>query len=173
MSALTALAQAARHDLGAADRERLDAFAEREGLDATLVASLHHEPRRLRRFLAFYEPLLERTFGDRRLKAVVHGRVRELDALARDYALPSSAARLEPPPGLAPDEAALVAIVDALAIDHLAVAPERFDDLRRHFSDAQVMELLWAVAVARAMARAGAVLGVPYAATTPESSTWT
>jgi len=35
---------------------------------------------------------------------------------------------------------------------------------RYELDDAQVMELLWAVAVARSMARAGAALGAPFRA---------
>ena len=46
-------------------------------------------------------------------------------------------------------------------VDHHAIPGEVYDELRRHFDDASLTELLWVVAIARGLARIGAVLGVP------------
>lgn len=161
--ALRSLAAAARRDLPSDSRRRVDGLARTHAVNPEVIATLNGAPDRLERFLAFYEPLAERAFGDRRLREVLHRRVAELDGLGRTYALPADVSDLEPPSGLAPDEAALVAFVDALAVNHLEVPPTRFHALRRFFSDSQMMELLWAAAVARSLARVAAVLGVPYA----------
>jgi alkylhydroperoxidase family enzyme len=111
-------------------------------------------------FLDFYEYVMTTTL-DPRLKDVVRQRVGELAALMSRYELPRSAAELEPPTGLAPDEHALVRFVDAFAVDHHAIPEEILTELREHFSYPELTEVLWTLAAIRAMARVGAVIGTP------------
>lgn len=49
--------------------------------------------------------------------------------------------------------------MDAFAIDHQAIAPEIFDELREHFPPAELTEIVWAVAIVFALARLGSTIG--------------
>lgn len=161
-ASLDALADTAASRLDAARRAAVDAFAEREGIDARIVATADHSPNRLERFLRFYEEAGVEPFGERRLKDVLHARVAELDELTRRHELPADAADIPLPAGLADDERALVRFADAFAVDHHAIPDAVHVDLRKHFDDARLTELLWTLAIARGLARVGAVVGVPF-----------
>lgn len=160
-TSLGALADTAAARLDDAERTAVEAFAAREGIDARIVATADHSPGRIERFLRFYEHAGVEPFGDRRLKDVLHARVAELDELARRHELPADALDIPLPDGLAGDERALVRFADAFAVDHHAIPEAVHADLRRHFDDARLTELLWTLAIARGLARIGAVVGTP------------
>jgi alkylhydroperoxidase family enzyme len=141
-------------------RATVERAADAGHLDSRVLATLAHAPGRLELFLDFYGSLISASFGDPRLKGVIHRRVGELAELLARHELPRHG-ELEPPAGLSADALALVRFIDAFAIDHQAIGPEIYDGLREHFSYSEMTELLWAVAIVRASARVGAAIGLP------------
>ena len=97
-------------------------FADAEGIDPRILASLDHSPRRLELYLSFYEELVTGPLGSDRLKKVIRRRVADITDLRERGELGQHAAP-EPPAGLAADELALVRFMDAWAIDHQNVDP--------------------------------------------------
>jgi AhpD family alkylhydroperoxidase len=63
-------------------------------------------------------------------------------------------------PDLTDDERVALAFADRFATDHLSVTDEQFADLRRHFSDDQVMELCFRLAYLVGFGRMMAILDV-------------
>jgi alkylhydroperoxidase family enzyme len=61
---------------------------------------------------------------------------------------------------LTPAERAALAYADRMATDHLSIGAEMFADLRRHFTDAELMELCFRVAANVGFGRMAAVLDV-------------
>jgi alkylhydroperoxidase family enzyme len=61
---------------------------------------------------------------------------------------------------LTPAERAALAYADRMATDHLSIGDEMFAELRRHFSDAELMELCLRVAANVGFGRMAAVLDV-------------
>lgn len=57
-------------------------------------------------------------------------------------------------------ERAAIAYADKMATDHLSIGDDTFADLRRHFTDAEVMELCFRVAANVGFGRMAAVLDV-------------
>ena len=139
--------------------EAVTRTAAAEEIDPRVLASLDHSPERLALYLAFYEQLVTEPLGGPRLKRVIRRRVADLTELRERGELGRHASP-EPPAELAADELALVRFMDAWAIDHLAVDPAIYEDLRLHFSDAELTELFWAVAIVFASARVGATVGI-------------
>jgi len=63
-------------------------------------------------------------------------------------------------PDLTAVERAALAFADRFATDHLGVTDEQFEELRQHFSDAQVMELCFRLAYLVGFGRMMAILDV-------------
>ncbi|TAM91442.1 MAG: carboxymuconolactone decarboxylase family protein [Jatrophihabitans sp.] len=61
---------------------------------------------------------------------------------------------------LSPAERAAIAFADKMATDHLAIGDAMFEELRTHFTDAEVMELCFRVAANVGFGRMAAVLDV-------------
>jgi alkylhydroperoxidase family enzyme len=150
-----------RHaELEPALEEAVARAAAADGIDPRVLATLDHTPDRLVLYLAFYEELVTGPLASSRLKHVIQRRVADLTQLREQGELGQHASP-ERPADLAADELALVRFMDAWAIDHLAVDPAIYDELRVHFSDAELTELLWAAAIVFASARVGATVGIP------------
>jgi alkylhydroperoxidase family enzyme len=49
--------------------------------------------------------------------------------------------------GLAPDESAALAFAEKMALDHYSIDDDDFDSLRRHFDQAQILELITLIGV--------------------------
>jgi hypothetical protein len=139
--------------------ERVASAAATHEIDPRILASLDHSPRRLELSLDYYDELVTGPLGSDRLKSVIRRRVADLTELRQRGELGHDASP-EPPAGLSADERALVRFMDAWAIDHQNVDPAIYDELRKHFPDAALTELLWAVAIVFASARVGATVGV-------------
>jgi alkylhydroperoxidase family enzyme len=139
--------------------ERVASAAATHEIDPRILASLDHSPRRLELYLDYYDELVTGPLGSDRLKSVIRRRVADLTELRERGELGQDASP-EPPAGLSADERALVRFMDAWAIDHQNVDPAIYDELRKHFTDAALTELLWAVAIVFASARVGATVGV-------------
>ena len=149
--------------LKARDREALERWPSLASSNPEIVATLSHFPGRLDRFVRYYAQVVEEGLTPRRLKDVMERRVAELHELERRGELPSDPGALEPPEGLADDELALVRFIDAYAIDHNNVPEAIFAELHRHFSAAELTEILWTTAVTRSMSRVAGVLGLEFA----------
>jgi len=139
--------------------QAMSATVAAEDIDPRILASLAHSPNRLELYLTFYEQLVTGPLGSDRLKRVIRRRVAQLTELREQGDL-GQHAEPEPPVALAADELALTRFMDAWAIDHMDVDPGVYDELREHFSDAELTELFWAVAIVFAQARVGAVFGI-------------
>ncbi|MCW2747765.1 MAG: alkylhydroperoxidase AhpD family core protein [Nocardioidaceae bacterium] len=63
-------------------------------------------------------------------------------------------------PDLSPAEVAALAYADKMATDHLSINDATFDDLRKHFDNAQIMEFCLRVAANVGFGRMAAVLDV-------------
>lgn len=139
--------------------ERVARAAETHEIDPRILASLDHSPRRLDLYLDYYDQLVTGPLGSDRLKKTIRRRVADLTELRERGELGQDASP-EPPAGLSADELALVRFMDAWAIDHQNVDPAIYDELREHYSDAALTELLWSVAIVFASARVGSTVGV-------------
>jgi hypothetical protein len=139
--------------------QAMSATVAAEDIDPRILASLDHSPHRLELYLTFYEQLVTGPLGSDRLKHVIRRRVAQLTEL-RERGDLGQGAEPEPPAALAADELALTRFMDSWAIDHTNVDPAIHDELREHFSDAELTELFWAVAIVFASARVGAAFGI-------------
>lgn len=144
------------------DRAALARWERIEPSNPELIATLGHAPDRLHRFVHYHEHVVEDGLTPRRLKDAIRNRVAELHELGSRFELPEDPSELDLPEDLEPDERALVRFVDAYAIDHHSVPDGIYSELHARFDIGQLTELLWYVAVARAMSRAGAALGIFY-----------
>jgi alkylhydroperoxidase family enzyme len=62
--------------------------------------------------------------------------------------------------GFTPRERAALRFAELLAVDHHRIDDALFDDLRRHFTDAQILELGVSAALNLGLGRLNAVLGI-------------
>jgi hypothetical protein len=158
-SALQQIADRTFAELDPSLEQAMSATVAAEDSDPRILASLAHSPNRLELYLAFYEQLVTGPLGSDRLKQVIRRRVAQLTEL-RERGELGQRAEPAPPETMAADELALTRFMDAWAIDHMNVDPDIYDELREHFSDAELTELFWAVAIVFAQARVGAAFGI-------------
>ncbi|KGE03786.1 carboxymuconolactone decarboxylase family protein [Pseudohaliea rubra] len=113
---------------------------------------------------------LNRTLPERliellRLRVAFHNQCRSCMAIrynraadAVDEGLVCSLETPEEAPDLSPAEKVALAFADRFATDHLSITDERFDALREHFSEAEIVELMVHCALYVGMGRLAAVL---------------
>jgi len=113
---------------------------------------------------------LNRTLPERlielvRLRVAFHNQCRSCMAIryqaaadSVDEGLVCSLETPEEAPDLAPAEKAAIAFADRFATDHLSITDERFEALREHFSEAEIVELMVHCALYVGMGRLAAVL---------------
>jgi alkylhydroperoxidase family enzyme len=113
---------------------------------------------------------LNRTLPERlvelvRLRVAFHNQCRSCMAIRYqsaadgvDEGLVCSLETPEEAPDLSRAEKAAIAFADRFATDHLSITDERFDDLREHFSEAEIVELMVHCALYVGMGRLAAVL---------------
>jgi alkylhydroperoxidase family enzyme len=137
-------------------------YAPRFGADAPLRVQIYAQrPELAEEFLAFGAALRDRhTLPARllelvRIRVAFHNQCRSCMAVRYGYGIDDglteelvcSLEKPEEAPGLTDGERAAIAYADLLATDHHAITDETFAELRRHFTDPEVMELCFHVAM--------------------------
>jgi AhpD family alkylhydroperoxidase len=143
------------------------------GADAPLRVRIYAQrPELAVKYLEFGRALREdRLLPDRlvelvRLRVAFWNQCRSCMAIRYEEALDDgiteglvcSLERPEEAPDLSEAERAAIAFGDLMATDHLAITDETFDELRRHFSEPEIVELCMNVALFVGFGRLGAAL---------------
>jgi AhpD family alkylhydroperoxidase len=122
------------------------------------VRTFGHQPEIYLRWLKFYDPLRAMTGVEPRTKELARLKIAELNDCAYCLTYRSNAALAEglteemvcaladyERSDLSPREKAAVRFAETLAINHHAIDQPFLDDLLRHFSEAELMELAWSI----------------------------
>ncbi len=140
-------------------------------LERGITRMLAHAPALAKGALGFGAAVtLNRTLPERlvelvRLRVAFHNQCRSCMAIryssAADSVDENLVCSLEKPQeadDLAPEEKAAIDFADRFATDHLSITDQRFDALRKHFSEPEIVELLLHCALYVGMGRLAAVL---------------
>ena len=138
-----------------------DQYAPLFGDDATLRVRIYAQrPELAEQFVAFgqfmrdHHVLPARLIELVRIRVAFHNQCRSCMAVRYGYGIADglteelvcSLEKPEEAPDLTDAERAAIAYADLLATDHLAISDATFEELRRHFGDAEIMELCFHVA---------------------------
>lgn len=148
-------------------------YVPRFGEDATLRVRIYAQrPEIAEQFVAFGQFLRDnhilpaRLIELVRIRVAFHNQCRSCMAVRYSYGVEDGLTEelvcsLEKPaeaPDLTDAERAAIAYADKLATDHHAIGDETFDDLRRHFTEPEIMELCFHVAFYVGFGRMGMAL---------------
>jgi alkylhydroperoxidase family enzyme len=138
-----------------------DQYAPLFGEDATLRVQIYAQrPELAQQFVAFgqfmrdHHVLPARLIELVRIRVAFHNQCRSCMAVRYGYGIADglteelvcSLEKPEEAPDLTDAERAAIAYADLLATDHLAISDATFEELRRHFSEPEIMELCFHVA---------------------------
>ena len=161
-------------------RTMVERWQELEDGDPNFIRTLGNAPDMLRRFVPFYSPIIRKGVVEHRTKELVriniafHNQCKYCMATRYgsgrragiDEDLVAEIGDYETGPFSERERAAL-ALSDTLVFDPPAVPERVVARLRGSFSDAEILELTWAICLWIETGRLFAALGVPYGAEAP------
>jgi uncharacterized peroxidase-related enzyme len=161
-------------------RQMVTRWAELEDGDPNFIRTLGNSPDMLRRFVPFYSPMVRKGVIEHRTKELVriniafHNQCKY--CMATRYGSGRRAGIDEPLVDQISDyergsfterERAALAYSDALVLDLPEISDAIVQRLRSAFTDAEILELTWAICLWIETGRLYAALGVPYGADAP------